>query len=255
MDDNAVLALPPPLPVRTRGGIKFRHEFKAFSCPLSFPLYFACFPLLLEGSRDFKIISLCFSSNGGRFFFFFVFSFFPPREMIFWNFWISMDFIAFIFVTGFVTFFFFFFGVSRIGRLLFLRYQTTHLCANIFPSFFFPPIYLHMFFRMKMIGHRKLWEQVARGSTLCWNDFYFNFSGNRYFVRNAMLFLNNILKYEFELVPIKIRYINIFVIFFCRDRSHFLRKFVFENFHPSRTNIRIGSIFRVITLLFSMLFR
>lgn len=145
MDDNAVLALPPPLPVRTRGGILFRHEFKAFSCPLSFPLYFACFPLLLEGSRDSKIIFLCFSSNGGRFFFFFVFSFFPPREMIFWNFWISMDFIAFIFVTGFVTFFFFFWSFQNWTTFIFTLPDHAFV-REYFSLFFFPPhIFTYVF--------------------------------------------------------------------------------------------------------------
>lgn len=97
-------------------------------------------------------------------------------------------FIAFIFVTGFVLFFF---GVSRIGRFLFSRCQDYAFVREYFFFFlFFPPIYLHMFFRMKMIGHRKDMEKL--GGSLCFVEtisisiFRINDISN-----NATLFLYN----------------------------------------------------------------
>lgn len=96
-------------------------------------------------------------SLDGRFFFsttrdFSIFGIFKYR-------WI---FIAFIFVTGFVLFFLEF---PELDDFYFHVARTTHLYANIFLFSFFSPIYLHMFFRMKMIGHRKDMEKL--GGSLC----------------------------------------------------------------------------------------
>lgn len=96
-------------------------------------------------------------------------------------------FIAFIFVTGFVLFFLEF---PELDDFYFHVARTTHLYANIFSFFFFFPIYLHMFFRMKMIGHRKDMEKL--GGSLCFVEtisisiFRINDISN-----NATLFLYN----------------------------------------------------------------
>lgn len=121
----------------------------------------------------------------GRFFFsttrdFSIFGIFKYR-------WI---FIAFIFVTGFVLFFFFF-GVSRIGRFLFSRCQDYAFVREYFFFFlFFPHIFTYVFPNENdrtSKGHGKVgWFSLCFVETISISIFRINDISN-----NTTLFLYN----------------------------------------------------------------